>query len=185
MALLRSKKQSPEPAPRAAAERTAGAVQAGESLIGHGMVLKGDCRTDGALRIDGHVRGSVEARRLHVSPTGRVDGDVTGKGSGKEQDVVIEGRVGGSVSAPWVAIGPQGSVGGGLNVQEALIRGRVTGSITDASRLLIEETAVVDGDVTARRLGLKEGGQVSGLIRIGESPPKPTGGETGKSGPSS
>ncbi|NIP83417.1 MAG: hypothetical protein GWM90_30995 [Gemmatimonadetes bacterium] len=150
------------PAPRS----RGGAV---DSLIAPGMVLRGDCETQGILRVDGHVTGDIRANGLTVGPEGEVEGDVMGPDGGPSRDtVVIEGRVKGSVRAPRVEVGRGGSVGAGLLVTEATVRGRVMGTIVAEKRLLLEETAVVDGDVTAKRLGLKEGGQVFGTIRIGE-----------------
>lgn len=163
MAFGRSKTTEPAPQPRRTAP-TEG------SLIAAGMVLDGDCESDGAIRVDGHVTGSVRAARLTVGTGGRVDGDVTGvDDGGAEPAVVVEGTVGGGVRAHRVEVGPQGSVGGGLTVSEAVVRGHVLGAVETENRLVLEETAVVEGDVTAPRLGLKEGGRVSGTIRIGEA----------------
>lgn len=152
------------------AARSGGAP--GDSLIAAGMVLDGHCRTDGSLRVDGRVTGSVHADNLVVGRGGRIDGDVTGEGNGggDGQTVVIEGHVEGAVTAPRVEVGPDGVVGGGVKAQEAVVRGRVAGGILTEGRLLLDATAVVEGDVTARRLGLTEGGQVFGTIRIGERP---------------
>lgn len=173
MGLIRSKSDDNE-SDRAAGSATAGMDRtgdAGDSLIGAGMVLEGDCRTDGTLRVQGHVRGSVRANRLAIGPSGRVDGDVTGEGDGAgKHAVLIDGRVGGAVRAPHVEVGREGEVGAGIRAKEATVRGRVTGGIRAEERLVLEETAVVEGDVIARRLGLKEGGQVFGTIRIGEQP---------------
>lgn len=179
MALIRSK--TPDSNPRRGAtglaENRGGA--AGGSLIAAGMVLTGDCETAGALRVDGHVTGNVSASRLTIGPKGRVGGDASGPDNdgGPDQTVLIEGRVAGTVRAPRVEVARGGEVGGGMNVREAIIRGRVAGGIVTEQRLLLEETAVVEGDVTALRLGLKEGGQVFGAIRIGrapsETPPPP------------
>lgn len=142
-----------------------------DSIISADMVLGGDCETDGALRVDGHVKGSVRAGRLTVGPGGRVDGDVTGAGgSGSGRAVVIEGQVGGAVRAHRVEVAADGMVGSGLKVQEGVIKGHVRGPIEAEHRLVLEETATVEGDVTARRLGLKEGGRVFGTIRIGQAP---------------
>ncbi|MFW6079579.1 MAG: bactofilin family protein [Gemmatimonadota bacterium] len=141
----------------------------GGSHIARGMVLDGDCEADGPLRVDGHVTGNVRAPGLVVGPGGRVDGDVTGPaGNGSDPATVIEGRVGGTVRARRVEIGPDGSVGSGLNAHEAVVHGNVKGRIETEHRLRLEKTANVEGDVTARRLGLAEGGRVSGTIRIGE-----------------
>lgn len=142
-----------------------------DSVIARGMVLEGDCETDGALRIDGHVTGSVRAKRLAIGPDGEVDGDVHGVGrSDSGPEVHVEGRVGGAVRAHKVEIGPKARIGSGLEAHEATVRGHVKGAVSTAHRLLLEETAIVEGDVTARRLGLQEGGQVFGTIRIGERP---------------
>jgi cytoskeletal protein CcmA (bactofilin family) len=143
-----------------------------DSVIGAGMVLDGDCETSGSLRVDGHVKGNVRARRLTVAAAGRVEGDVSGpEGGTADGGVLIDGRVNGMVNAPRVEVGREGAVGGGMRVREAVVRGRVQGAIVTEHRLLLEATAVVEGDVTARRLGLAEGGQVFGTIRIGERAP--------------
>jgi cytoskeletal protein CcmA (bactofilin family) len=139
------------------------------SIIAKGMRLKGDCETPGTLRVEGHVTGNVRANRLQIGAGGRVDGDVGGPdGKAPSEAVVIEGTVRGEVKAPRVEVGRDGSVGSGLRVTEAVVRGRVEGPIVAEHRLILEETAVVEGDVTAKRLALKEGGQVAGTIRIGD-----------------
>ena len=170
MAFTRSKDSGDdEPqAPRAPAAPSEG------SIIAPGMVLAGDCETDGALRVEGHVKGDVRAGRLTIGSGGRVDGDVSGPSAESgDRAVLIEGRVGGAVRAHRVEVGAGGSIGSGLTAHEAVVRGRVKGPITTEHRLILEETAVVEGDVKARRLGLKEGGQVFGTIRIGQPPDTP------------
>lgn len=172
MALMRSSKTEPEPErPRATP-----APSGDTSIIANGMKLDGDCETNGTLRVEGHVTGSVRANRLHIGRTGRIDGDVSGPNGGAPQDaVIIEGQVKGEVRAPRVEIESGGSVGAGLRVTEAVVRGRIAGEVVADKRLLLEETAVVEGDVTAHRLALKEGGQVFGTIRIGERSQAPVG----------
>jgi cytoskeletal protein CcmA (bactofilin family) len=148
-----------------------------ESIIGVGTVLDGDCETPGSLRVEGRVTGSIRAGRLTVATDGWVAGDITAPPGGSAENIVrIDGRVDGTVSAPVVEIGPRGSVGAGLRVRDAVVRGRVAGAIVTEHRLRLEETAVVEGDVTAQRLGLSEGGQVYGTIRIGTRPEGEAGG---------
>jgi cytoskeletal protein CcmA (bactofilin family) len=151
------------------------------SIIAPGMTLDGDCESEGALQVDGHIKGNVRAARLTVGPGGRVDGDVDGSGDrSSDRAVVIKGTVGGAVKAHSVQVGPEGSIGGGMIVHDAVVRGRVQGGVETEHRLLLEETAVVEGDVTARRLGLKEGGQVFGTIRIGDRPSQKSGSSTAR-----
>jgi cytoskeletal protein CcmA (bactofilin family) len=171
MGLIRSKQDSESAAPanRPAAAATPSPGGAG-SLIGPGMVLAGDCETDGTLRVDGHVQGSVRAGRLTVGPGGRVDGDVSSARTddgGTGQPSVIEGQVGGAVRGLRVEVSAEGSVGSGIEAREAVIRGRVAGGIVASERLLVAASAVIEGDVTAPRLGLEEGARVVGSIRAG------------------
>ena len=161
-----SDQQAESPEPVRPASRSAA-----DSVIAHGMVLKGNCETDGVLRIDGRVTGTVRAKRLSIGPDGRVDGDVQGVDrSDTGPEVHVEGQVGGAVRAHRVEIGPKARIGSGLEAHEAVVRGHVKGAVKTDHRLLLEETAIIEGDVTARRLGLQEGGQVFGTIRIGEPP---------------
>lgn len=156
-----------KPAP---AQGSSSGPPAEPSVIARGTILTGDCQTDGALRIDGHVKGAVRANQLTVGSGGRVDGDVETPTSAPDRTVVVEGRVGGSVHAHRVDVAPGGSIGSGLKANQAFVRGRVTGAIEAADRLILAETAVIEGNVTASRLGLHDGGRVHGTVRIGTKP---------------
>ena len=101
--------------------------------------------------------------------SGSVDGDViAAEGTKSDQVFVICGLVTGAVRAPQVEVRQGGRVHGGVVADEAVIHGQVHGGILARNRLTLEETADVEGDVHARRLALKEGGQVNGNIRMGE-----------------
>jgi cytoskeletal protein CcmA (bactofilin family) len=103
------------------------------SIIGPGMRVVGDCTTEGTLRIEGTVEGTVRAGKA-------------------------------------VVLGKDGIVDGDIITQDAVIGGRLTGSIVADSRLELQATCVVDGKVQARRIKLEEGGKVNGTIQIGEVP---------------
>jgi cytoskeletal protein CcmA (bactofilin family) len=101
------------------------------SIIGPGMRVVGDCQTDGTLRIEGTVEGTVRAGKA-------------------------------------VVLGKDGVVDGDITTQDAVIGGRVTGSITAQSRLELQASCMVEGQVKARRIKLDEGGTVNGTVQIGE-----------------
>jgi cytoskeletal protein CcmA (bactofilin family) len=101
------------------------------SIIGPGMRVAGDCETDGTLRIEGTVEGTVRAGKA-------------------------------------VVVGKDGVVDGDIVTQDAVIGGRVTGTISADSRLELQATCVVEGEIRARRLKLEEGGRVQGNIQVGE-----------------
>lgn len=139
------------------------------SLISKQMHVRGDCIVDGRIRIEGRVSGNVQAGGLELAESGSVEGDLSAamEKAGSEA-FVIAGRVDGAVRAPRVEVSAGGSVLQGVEAEEAHIRGRVEGGVLARRRLILEETAVVEGDVRARTLALKEGGQVNGTIVMGE-----------------
>lgn len=109
------------------------------SIIGPGMRVKGDCETDGTLRIEGSVEGKVSAGKA-------------------------------------VVVGRDGVVKGDIVTQDAVIGGHVTGKVIAESRLELQETSVIDGEVRARRIKLEEGGRVNGTMNIGEVTKSQSGG---------
>jgi cytoskeletal protein CcmA (bactofilin family) len=102
------------------------------SIIGAGMQVVGDCTTDGTLRIEGTVEGTVKAGKA-------------------------------------VVVGKEGLVDGHVETQDAVIGGRITGSLQAASRLELQATAVVDGEIRARRMQLEEGAILNGNVTMGEN----------------
>lgn len=104
------------------------------SIIGPGMKLVGDCETDGTIRIEGSVEGSVKAGKA-------------------------------------VVVGKEGKVKGDVTTQDAVISGSVAGTVTAESRLELQATARIDGEIRARRMQLEEGAILNGTVQM-ESGPK-------------
>jgi cytoskeletal protein CcmA (bactofilin family) len=102
------------------------------SIIGPGMEVVGECTTDGTLRIEGIVRGSVRAGKA-------------------------------------VVVGKEGAVEGDVFTQDALISGRVFGTLVAESRLELQATCRIEGEVRARRMQLEEGAMLNGTIQMGET----------------
>jgi len=142
------------------------------------MQVQGNCDTDGQLRIEGKITGNVTAQGVELAASGSVDGDIIAAQETKSAQVfIISGLVTGAVQAARVEVRSGGRVHGGIVADEAVIHGQVHGGILARQRLALEETAEVEGDVHARLLSLKEGGQVNGNISMGvranlESPRK-------------
>lgn len=117
------------------------------SIIGPGMTVTGDCDTDGTLRIEGTVEGTVRAGKA-------------------------------------VVIGKDGVVKGDVATQDAIIGGRVTGAVVAESRLELQTTCLVEGEIRARRIKLDEGGRVNGSIHTGEVRVEQTGSPAPSTAPS-
>lgn len=101
------------------------------SIIGPGMQIQGDIVTDGTIRIEGALRGSVRAAKA-------------------------------------VVLGKDGEVVGEIITQDAVIGGRVDGTIVAESRLELQSTCVVEGEIRARmqHLKLDEGARFNGQIQM-------------------
>src|SRR3989442_7557689 len=112
-------------------------------------------------------QGAAEAEPgLSIIGTGmRVVGDITADGV-----VKIEGTVVGTVRAGrQVLVGKGGEGEGDVISREAIIGGEVRGSIRADVRIEIQSTSVVHADVVAQRLLVQEGGEINGVVRMGEA----------------
>ena len=99
------------------------------SIVGPGMKIVGDCETDGTLRVEGAVQGSIRAAKA-------------------------------------VVIGKDGLVIGDVFTQDAVVSGRVEGSVTAESRLELQATCRIDGEVSTPRLQLEEGAVFNGSVNM-------------------
>ena len=139
------------------------------SIISKDMHIQGSCETDGQLLIEGRISGNVTAHGVELVASGSVDGNVIAAEKAKStQTFIISGLVTGAVHMALVEVRLGGQVHGGVVADEAVIHGQVHGGVLARNRLALEETAEVESDVHARRLALKEGGQVNGNISMGE-----------------
>lgn len=102
------------------------------SIIGPGMKVVGDLKTEGTVRIEGEVHGNVQAGKA-------------------------------------VVVGKDGIVGGDIHTQDAVIAGRVSGTLVIDSRLELQPSCIVEGEIRARRMQLEEGAVVTGSVQIGET----------------
>ena len=112
-------------------------------------------------------RGALEGDvGLSIIGTGmRVVGDIMAEGV-----VKVEGVVVGTVRAGrQVLVAKGGEVEGDIITREAIVGGEVRGSIQANERVEVQATSVVHGDITTRRLFVQEGGELNGILRMGEA----------------
>ncbi|HEY0810981.1 MAG TPA: polymer-forming cytoskeletal protein [Longimicrobiales bacterium] len=112
-----------------AKEQGGQATSATISIIAIGTTVKGDCETDGTLRVEGTVEGMIKAGKA-------------------------------------VVVGKDGVVIGDIATQDAVIGGKVTGTVIAESRLELQATCVIDGEIRARRVKLDEGGKINGTFAM-------------------
>jgi len=106
------------------------------SIVGMGMKFVGDCETDGALRIEGTVEGSVRAGgEVVIGPKGVVQGDVHARDATVAGTVtgrlIADGRLelrdtsrlDGEVFAARIRVGDGAIVNAALHMGEAALAG--------------------------------------------------------------
>lgn len=106
------------------------------SIIAPGTRLTGDLETDGTIRVEGEVQGTIRAGKA-------------------------------------VVVGKDGLVDGDIDTQDAVISGRVVGTLLAESRLELQATCRIEGTVWARRMQLEEGAILNGTVDMGEKRPPP------------
>lgn len=123
-----NREESKKPMTKLERDSAEGAI----SLIAPGMSIVGDCETDGTIRIEGRVEGTIRA--------------------GKS-----------------VVVGRSGEVVGDIITQDAVISGRVAGNISADSRLELQSTCDIQGELRSRRVQLDEGAKFNGQLHMEES----------------
>ncbi|MGH7672413.1 MAG: bactofilin family protein [Gemmatimonadales bacterium] len=123
-----------------------------------------------ALFTEKGVGGGESVAGLSIIGSGmRVVGDISADGV-----VKIEGAVVGTVrAAKQVLVAKGGEVEGDVVSREAIIGGEVRGGIYAEERVELQATSVVHGDVSTKKLFVQEGGEINGVLRMGEDAGQP------------
>ena len=96
---------------------------------------------------------TVEAARLTGEESVRIDGNFFG-------DIELEGSL---------ILGESGVIEGRIRASYIVVAGTVRGNIFCDTILHIASTAVINGDITANKIIVDEGGQLNGRSQVGES----------------
>ncbi len=101
------------------------------SIIGPGMNITGDLVTEGTVRVEGRIEGTVRAGKA-------------------------------------VIVGNSGEVVGDVITQDAVIGGRLRGTLVAESRLELQATCDIEGQIRApaQHLKLEEGARFNGQIQM-------------------
>jgi len=84
-----------------------------------------------------------------------------------DRSIAIEGRVKGRIIAKGdVVVGSEAVVEAEIATENIEVYGYIIGNIRAHGRLEVGATGRITGDVTAKALAIKEGGNVNGIIRM-------------------
>jgi cytoskeletal protein CcmA (bactofilin family) len=99
-----------------------------------------------------------------VGPGMKVVGDCEAEGA-----IRVEGTVQGNIRAgKSVVVGKDGVVDGDIFTQDAVIAGTVRGVLRAESRLEIQASSRIEGEIIASRMQLEEGAMLNGTVQMGK-----------------
>lgn len=101
----------------------------------------------------------------HIGPTISIKGEVTSR-----EPLIIAGRVDGSVEVvdQILTIAESGKASATLLAATIVVSGTVQGSLGANDKIVVSETAVIEGDLSAPGIRVADGAVVRGRIDTGE-----------------
>lgn len=87
----------------------------GATVIGEGIELEGDVASNGEVILEGSLKGNCRCRRLHVTATGRLEGDVFA------DELIVEGKIVGNILARSVRADGQAALAGEVGYVELAV----------------------------------------------------------------
>jgi len=96
-----------------------------------------------------------------VGPSIKIKGELTG-----EEDLTIQGRVEGRIELKKnnVTVGKSGSVHANIYGKIISIEGEVEGDLFGAEKIIVRQSGIVRGNMTAPRVNLEDGAKFKGSI---------------------
>jgi cytoskeletal protein CcmA (bactofilin family) len=81
--------------------------------------------------------------------------------------VKIDGAVEGSIrGARQVLLGRSGTIQGDVHAEEAVLAGKVIGTVVATERVEVQSTSRIDGDIHTKSIIVLEGGTINGNVRM-------------------
>lgn len=113
-----------------------------------------------------HSNGSASGGRpeSYIDPSLNITGDLYSEG-----DVRLDGHVCGNVRCTRLIVGRGAGVTGAVISEEAIVRGRITGTI-HAPIVILQDTAQVESDIVYNMLAIDDGAAFEGAARRAEHP---------------
>ena len=128
------------------------------AIITAGMVIKGDISSKGSLDVVGTVEGNIDILgKLNI--TGTIDG------GSKAADVYAEkARINGDIhSSASIKIGQNTIIIGNIFATSAVIAGAVKGDIDVKGPVILDNSAIVMGNIKSKSVQINNGAVIEGL----------------------
>ena len=139
--------------------------QEGTTVITKGTTINGSIISDCSLDVMGTITGDIECLGK-LSITGKVTGNSTAS-----EVFVNTDRLEGSINSEGcVKIAQQTVVIGDIKAASGVIAGAVRGGIDVSGPIVIDSTAVIQGDINARSIQVNNGAVLDGRVSLANTP---------------
>ncbi len=136
---------------------TAGQADTDVTVIAAGAVITGSIESEGSVAVYGVVNGGIKCKKKFIA-SGQVTGDVDA-GEIFINKATIDGKV---VSGGNLKIGSGSVIQGDVFGQTAVIAGAVKGEIDIKGPVIIDNTAVIKGNIKSRSVQINNGAIIDG-----------------------
>lgn len=83
-------------------------------------------------------------------------------------DIRISGTVDGeAISKGKIIVTENGSVLGNISFVDADVAGKIEGDVRVSNKLVLRQTAVIDGNIYTKTIIVEEGAQINGAVKMG------------------
>ena len=109
-----------------------------------------------------HVPESF-GKASRIGPGVVIDGEVSGR-----EDLVVQGHVKGKINLPEsdLLVAESGRVEAEIQVRNIIVKGEVSGNVTASTRIAIERSGRVKGDLTASLISVEDGAHFRGSVKV-------------------
>ena len=97
----------------------------------------------------------------HIGPSIHIKGDITA-----QEPLTIAGHIDGTIQVTGHAltVSPEGHVNATLNADTIVVSGHVHGKLQAGTRIVVHQTATIEGDLSAPAISLADGATVKGRL---------------------
>lgn len=99
----------------------------------------------------------------HIGKSVVIKGELSGS-----EDLYLDGQVEGSILLKGndLTIGPNGQVKANVDAKGVTVQGKLEGNCSASDRVDLRKSAVVMGDISAKRIAIEEGAYLKGKVDI-------------------
>lgn len=132
------------------------------TLIAEDVVITGDIKARQNIEFCGEIKGNIETAGI-LQLNGKAEGNI------KADNLILQNAIvhGNVTSNNQISIDRDTEVVGDLTARSIIIGGNLKGNVFAEESVLIQEQAVIKGDISTGLIDIRQGAQLSGKVETG------------------